>query len=210
MRAEGWPRLARGTPGWVASLWVIAPAAACLGLVATGPRRRAGLAAAAAGAGVLAFFRDPERRPGPGAMLAPADGVVTAVDRLADGRCRVSTYMRIRDVHVNRAPTDGVVQELTHQPGSHRPAFRKDSERNERMRWRIETARGEIEVVQIAGTVARRIVAYHERGRRLARGERIGLIRFGSRVDVTLPAGLEPSVRRGQRLRAGISPLTGD
>jgi phosphatidylserine decarboxylase len=118
--------------------------------------------------------------------------------------------MRIRDVHVNRAPADGVVHELTHHPGSHRPAFRKDSERNERMRWRIETARGDIELVQIAGTVARRIVAYHEPGRRLARGERIGLIRFGSRVDVVLPAGLEPAVQPGQRLRAGISPLTSD
>ena len=210
MRAAGWPRLARGTPGWVASLRLVAPAAACLGLVASGPLRRAGLVVAGVSAGVLAFFRDPERRPGPGAVLAPADGVVTSVDRLADGRARICTFMRISDVHVNRAPSDGVVRDLAHHPGAHRPAFRKDSERNERMRWRIETARGEIEVVQIAGTVARRIVPYHEPGGRVTRGERIGLIRFGSRVDVLLPAGLEPTVRQGQRLRAGISPLTRD
>jgi phosphatidylserine decarboxylase len=158
----------------------------------------------------MAFFRDPDRRPAAGAVLAPADGVVTAVDRLVDGRSRVSTYMRIRDVHVNRAPADGVVSEITHQPGSHRPALRKDSDRNERMSWRIETARGEIELVQIAGTLARRIVAYHEPGGRVSRGERIGLIRFGSRVDVVLPADLEPLVRPGQRLRAGISLLASD
>jgi phosphatidylserine decarboxylase len=210
MRAERWPRLARGTPGWVASFRVVVPAAACLALVTGGRWRRAGLLVAGAGAVVMTFFRDPDRGSVAGGVLAPADGVVSAVDRLADGRARVSTYMRIRDVHVNRAPADGEVSEVAHQPGAHRPAFRKDSERNERMRWRLETARGEIELIQIAGTIARRIVAYHKPGDRVSRGERIGLIRFGSRVDLILPAGLEPSVRQGQRLRAGISVLTRD
>jgi phosphatidylserine decarboxylase len=168
-------------------------------------RERLGLAAAIVLTG--AFFRDPERHRGADGPLAAADGRVVAVDRLADGRWRIATYMGLRDVHVNRSPADATVRSVAHRPGRHLPAFDKDSERNERMHWQLETPHGELEVVQIAGALARRIVPYRARGDRVWRGERIGLIRFGSRVDVILPLGLEPAVAPGDRLRAGESGL---
>jgi phosphatidylserine decarboxylase len=154
-----------------------------------------------------AFFRDPERRRAGRDLLAPADGRVSAVERRSDGRWRIATYMSLRDVHVNRAPAGGVVRSIEHHPGGHLPAFDKDSDRNERLRWRLDTPHGELEIVQIAGTLARRIVPYLAPGDRLDRGERIGLIRFGSRVDVILPPGMTPAVAQGDRLRAGESKL---
>lgn len=177
------------------------------GAGSTGRGRAACLTAAGATALSAAFFRDPERRAGVGDVLAPADGRVTAVDPRDDGRWRIATYMSLRDVHVNRAPADGVVRSLEHRPGGHLPAFDKDSDRNERLRWAVDTDHGELEIVQIAGALARRIVPYRVPGDRLRRGERIGLIRFGSRVDVVLPSGVTPAVAIGDRLRAGESRL---
>ena len=165
------------------------------------------MTAAGATALTAAFFRDPDRSAPARNLLAAADGRVTRVDRRDDGRWRVATYMSLRDVHVNRAPADGVVRSVEHHRGGHLPAFDKDSERNERVRWRIDTAHGELEIVQIAGALARRIVAYRAPGESVGRGERIGLIRFGSRVDVVLPRGLSPAVAVGDRLRAGESRL---
>ena len=140
-------------------------------------------------------------------MLAPADGIVTEIERLPDGRVRVATFMRLTDVHVNRAPTDGLVRAQQHRPGRHRPAFRSDARWNERMEWAIETELGELELVQIAGVLGRRIVPYLRPGERVHRGERIGMIRFGSRVDVILPEGIETNVRVGERVRAGLTRL---
>jgi phosphatidylserine decarboxylase len=210
----GRPKLADGTPAWLVALGRVLPLT-LLAAVA-GPRlaRRPALLAAGAALGGLAFFRDPERATPPvhdapaDALLAAADGVVTAIDQLADGRVRVCTYMRLRDVHVNRSPADGVVRSVVHRPGGHLPALSKSSNRNERMEWVIDTADGPLELVQIAGALARRIVAYRAPGDQVARGERIGLIRFGSRVDVVLPPGTEPAVVKGQRLRAGRSRLS--
>jgi phosphatidylserine decarboxylase len=172
-----------------------------------GRSRAAALTAAGAGAALCAFFRDPPRELGAGTVLAPADGVISAVECEHDGRVRVATYMGLQDVHVNRAPLDGLVRELRHRPGGYRPAFRKDADANERMEWTIDTELGELGLVQIAGIVARRIVPYRAPGERIERGERIGMIRFGSRVDVTLPAGLAAGVEVGQRVRAGRSRL---
>ena len=171
-----------------------------------GRGRAACLTAAGATALTAAFFRDPERSPAPRDLLAPADGRVTAVDR-RNGRWRIATYMSLRDVHVNRTPVDGVVRSIEHHRGGHLPAFDKDSERNERVHWRLDTDHGELEIVQIAGALARRIVPYRAPGDQLHRGERIGLIRFGSRVDVILPPHLTPAVAVGDRLRAGESRL---
>jgi phosphatidylserine decarboxylase len=175
--------------------------------VGGGRTRAACLTAAAAAALTVAFFRDPERRPPDGEVLAAADGRVTAIDLLDDGRWRIATYMSLRDVHVNRAPADAVVRAVEWRRGGHRPAFDKDSERNERLRWTLDTPHGELEIVQIAGVLARRIVAYRHPGDRLSRGERIGLIRFGSRVDVVLPHGMTPAAAVGDRLRAAESRL---
>jgi phosphatidylserine decarboxylase len=194
--------LARGVP---ALLWIgWGAASACL--VATGRgRRRVGLASAVAL--TAAFFRDPERACPDGGLLAAADGRVVAVDRLEDDRWRIATYMGLRNVHVNRAPADATVQRVEHHAGRHMPALGKDSQHNERVHWQFETMHGELEVVQIAGALARRIVPYRAQGDRVRRGERIGLIRFGSRVDVILPRGLTPAVAVGDRLRAGESRL---
>ncbi len=203
---SGRHRIARGVPKWLWACWWglgLTAVATCRSREA----RPAGLAAAVVGALTAAFFRDPERTPRSPGLLAAADGRVIAVDRRKDGRWRIATYLSLRDVHVNRAPADGVVRSVEYRPGGHIPAFDKDSERNERLRWTVDTAQGELEIVQIAGALARRIVPYRTVDERIRRGERIGLIRFGSRVDVVLPPGSAPAVAVGDRLRAGESRL---
>src|SRR5262249_51047941 len=145
----------------------------------------------------------PERRAGTGRVLAPADGVVQSIDPQPDGRIRVAIFMSPLDVHVNRAPVEGKVTSVEHIAGGFMPAFNKDSDKNERVVWHFATALGDIELVQIAGAVARRIVPYVGVGTKVAQAERIGLIRFGSRVDVYLPEGISPALIVGQRTKAG-------
>ena len=96
--------------------------------------------------------------------------------------------MNVHNVHVNRMPLDGIVKDVVHHSGIHLPAFKKESEKNERVITTIDTNIGTIKVNQIAGTLARRIVPYIKKGDKLKKGERIGIIRFGSRVDVYLPS----------------------
>jgi phosphatidylserine decarboxylase len=195
--------IARGVPGWLWASWGAGLAFA----VAAGRGRGARLAAAISTALCAAFFRDPDRDGGEAEWVAPADGRVTAVDRRPDGRWRVATYMSLRDVHVNRAPATGTVLSCEHRQGGHLPAFGKDSERNERMHWTFATRAGPLELAQIAGVLARRIVPYRSPGDAVLCGERIGLIRFGSRVDVILPRGVRPTVIVGDRLRAGVTSV---
>lgn len=165
-------------------------------------RALTGTAAAATAAGMAWFFRDPPRQ-GKGVLLSGADGVVQSIQEWPDGRTRVAVFMSPLDVHVNRAPIAGKILSVEHIPGGHVPAFNKESDRNERVVWRFDTELGEIETVQIAGTVARRIVPYLTEGATVTQGERIGLIRFGSRFDIYLPPGVEPAVVVGQKTRAG-------
>ena len=200
-------RLAAGAPRWLWIPWLASGAAGAVAVRGAGRQRAPAVLAAAGAAAITAFFRDPERSPVAGVVLAPADGVVTEVAPRADGRVRVATYMGLTNVHVNRAPLDGVVLRQEHTAGGHRPAFTKDSPRNERLRWTFGAAEGEVELVQIAGVLARRIVPYVRVGDTVAQGQRLGLIRFGSRVDVVLPAGIEPAVAPGDRVRAGQSRL---
>ncbi|WP_449061286.1 phosphatidylserine decarboxylase [Planomonospora algeriensis] len=157
--------------------------------------------------GMLWFFRDPERTPGPGRILSPADGVVQSIDPWPDGRTRVAIFMSPLNVHVNRAPLAGTVTSVEHVSGGFLPAFDKDSDKNERVVWHLDTALGDLELVQIAGAVARRIVPYLAAGAKVTRAERIGLIRFGSRVDVYLPEGIAPAVSVGQKTVAGVTGL---
>jgi phosphatidylserine decarboxylase len=150
---------------------------------------------------VLLFFRDPERTPPPAGIVAPADGTVSVVREEGD-RLRVGVFMNVTDVHVNRAPADGVVEDVTHRPGAHRPAFSKDSDRNER----VDVDCGAYDLSLIAGAFARRITPYVEPGDRLERGQRVGHIAFGSRADVLLPPAIDRAdlrVRTGQTVRAG-------
>lgn len=190
--------LARGTPWFVPALWAT-PVLARRGDV------RAGLVLLAAAC--TWFFRDPERTPeGPG-ILAAADGVVRTVVRRDDDTWVVSTYLDLLDVHVTRAPVDSVVITQTRRSGGYRPASTPASDHNHQLAWTLRTEWGEVGLTQYAGLVARRIVAHRGPGHRVARGERIGLIRFGSRVDVTLPPGITPCVVAGHRLRAGASVI---
>ncbi|MDH5018921.1 protein sorting system archaetidylserine decarboxylase [Halobacterium rubrum] len=158
-------------------------------------------------AGFVAWFhRDPDRSPdGPG-VVTPADGKVSVIREEDDDRVRVGVFMNVHDVHVNRAPLDGTVDAVTHEPGGHRPAFDKESEHNERVR--IET--DEWTLVLIAGAFARRIHPYAEAGDDLARGDRLGHISFGSRADVVLPEQYDREdvvVESGETVRAGETVL---
>ncbi len=163
------------------------------------------------------FFRDPERTTPvrEGLVIAPADGVISSVRTAPpppeldlgsdEARVCVSIFMNVFDVHINRAPVDGRIAALTYIPGKFLNAeLDKASEHNERQAFSIEMENGErIGMVQIAGLVARRIVRFTHEGASVVAGQRIGLIRFGSRVDVWLPPGVEPIVLKGQRAVAG-------
>jgi phosphatidylserine decarboxylase len=162
------------------------------------------------GAAVCLFFRDPEREPpaDTSLLVSPADGkILFAGD--ADGKVKISVFMSVFNVHVNRAPCPGRVAGIRYNPGKFMAAYAdKASLDNEQNRILIETSRGLAEVVQIAGLVARRIVCWVGPGDHVERGGRIGLIRFGSRVDLYLPLGsAQPLVEPGQMVRAGVTPL---
>ena len=162
---------------------------------------------------VLNFFRDPERRipSDPAAIVSPADGrIVQIVDETHAGRPvrRISIFMSPLDVHVNRSPAAGELREITYQRGRFRVASGpRASIENEQNVFTIDTQAGPIVVKQIAGLMARRIVFWKRLGARLGRGERVGLIKFGSRVDVLLDPSIELSVRSGDRVHAGSTVL---
>ena len=173
---------------------------------------------------VAAFFRDPVRTTpkGENLIIAPADGLITMIanvpppaelkgpDGLADGEyARVSIFMSVFDVHINRAPISGRVKRIAYVPGKFINAdLDKASEDNERQHLLIEGAGGlRIGFTQIAGLVARRILTFVREGDPVEAGQRVGLIRFGSRVDVYLPAGAAPRVLLGQRAIAGETIL---
>lgn len=186
------------------------PAVAAALLAILGHPIAAGVAVLTAAA-VCAFFRDPDRTP-PGAPLevvSPADGRIVKVQDLPDGRPMISVFMSVFNVHVNRAPFGGGVESVRYNPGKFMAAWSdKASLDNEQTRMVFRTERGDYEVVMIAGLIARRIVCWAVRGRTFARGERIGLIRFGSRVDLYLPGGLADAlVAPGDRVRAGSTAL---
>lgn len=176
-------------------------------------------------AGIFAFFRDPERvvPQSEGAIVAPADGLVTLITeveppvelQIDDGSgvgglpsgqvTRVSIFLSVFDVHINRTPIGGTVRRVVYIPGRFINAdLDKASDENERQHILIERSDGlKLGFTQIAGLVARRIVAFVKPGDMVAKGQRAGLIRFGSRVDIYLPAGTDPKVMMGQRVIAG-------
>lgn len=152
------------------------------------------------------FFRDPERTVGDGVVSA-ADGRVRAVDREGDV-WRISVFMNVTNVHVNRFPVDGRVREMENDGSGFRAASRSDADRNVRRHYRLETGLGPVEVVQITGVVARRLVSFVRVGSVGKKGDRLGMVVLGSRVDVLVPADrASPVVRVGDRVRAGTSSL---
>jgi phosphatidylserine decarboxylase len=164
---------------------------------------------------VVYFFRDPERSipTSPGLLLAPADGKIVAVNPQGNGPAQpagtvVSIFLSVFDVHINRAPMAGTVMAMHYQPGKFLPAFRADaSVINEQNIVTFQAGGTRVIVKQIAGILARRIVCRVKTGDQVSAGERFGLIRFGSRVDVLIPPDFAVHACLGQRTRGGESVL---
>lgn len=163
---------------------------------------------------LLYFFRDPVRTPeaGEGLFLSPADGRVVEVRRLHEPRflegeaVKIGIFMSLLDVHVNRAPVEGRVALVEHVSGQFLQAFRPEaSEVNEHNLVGLESRYGRVLVRQVAGIMARRIVCRVRPGQRLQAGDRLGIIKFGSRVDLYLPQGAEPVIRVGDQACAGVT-----
>jgi phosphatidylserine decarboxylase len=162
---------------------------------------------------VFYFFRDPEREipSDPGAVVSPADGrVVAIVDEALDSMVghRISIFLSIWDVHVQRAPVAGRIANVIYRPGKFYAAFRSAaSQENEQNIIYIHTPQGQLVFKQIAGAIARRVLCWKREGEPVALGERVGMIRFGSRVDVWLPMEAQVVARQGQMVKGGESIL---
>jgi len=161
----------------------------------------------------LWFFRDPPRRipSGPGEVVSPADGVVSEADWIetpAGNRFRISIFLNVFDVHVNRAPVAGTVKSVEYREGAFLNAMKAESGLlNEQTLVVIDAGGYEVSYKQIAGLLARRIVCTVQPGQRLERGQRVGMIKFGSRTDVLLPGDAVPRVRTGMRVKGGTTVL---
>ena len=172
-----------------------------------------GIAPVVLAAFFLWFFRDPEREipSGAGLIVSPGDGLVTETAQIATpegARQRISIFLSVFDVHVNRAPMGGVLSRVHYQKGQYLNAMNPASaERNEQNVVTIQGEDCKVTFKQIAGLLARRIVFNHAEGEWVERGQRVGLIKFGSRVDVILSADAELRVKVGERVKGGASVL---
>jgi phosphatidylserine decarboxylase len=174
------------------------------------------LAVLALGSFMLYFFRDPQRAisQSPEDIVAPADGTIVGVDDLEssphyDGPCRrVSIFLSIFNVHVNRAPYDGVIESIAYQPGQFLNAMKAESSvHNEANTVAMRTDRGPMSIRQISGAIARRIVCRTSEGKSLTKGERFGMIRFGSRTELFLPPGTPVCVTLKEKVRGGATVI---
>ncbi|HEX5004540.1 MAG TPA: phosphatidylserine decarboxylase family protein [Gemmatimonadales bacterium] len=199
---EGWP--------FIGAFWVLEAVLVALGLTIPA------LVWLPVAIWVVAFFRDPVRNGprGDRLVLAPADGLVVSVRTIDEPSFhggevqRVSIFMNVFDVHVNRYPADGTIAFRHYSPGAFvNAAAEKASLDNEQSSVGLITSRGKVLVRQIAGLVARRIITDHAEGATVHQGDRMGLIRFGSRVDVFVPLGVSVKVAEGQRTVAGVSVI---
>jgi phosphatidylserine decarboxylase len=185
-------KLARGSTAWISLPIFLTAALAIVGSWYIS-------AVALVGSIFMLFFhRDPDRLPRGEGMISPADGRIIQASKRG-----FTIFMGPSDVHVNRAPLDGVVRKTEYIKGGHFPAFLVQASKNQQNRITLETSDGDVELRQITGTLVREIVCYVRPGDRVARGERIGMIRFGSRVEVTMPEGYEMRVNMGDKVRAG-------
>ncbi len=155
----------------------------------------------------LYFFRDPERKIPTGSVaVSPADGKVVSIQPQSANSTRISIFLNIFDVHVNRSPVAGEIREIRYQPGQFLVASREEaSAQNEQNTITVEGDGSTVIFKQIAGLIARRIECWKKPGQQVARGERIGLIKFGSRVDVFFGPEWEIAVKTGERVQAGNS-----
>ncbi|MEW6187682.1 MAG: phosphatidylserine decarboxylase family protein [Thermodesulfobacteriota bacterium] len=164
---------------------------------------------------VVAFFRDPERQPAGGdkTLLAPADGKIILIEEkemspFSSARTiKISIFMSVFNCHVNRVPQKGRVEKIVYRPGSFYSADQsRASSENEQNALLLKTDdEQEISIIQVAGLIARRIVCWVKPGQKVARGERFGLIRFGSRVDLYLPPAVRLRVQRGDKVKGGLT-----
>jgi phosphatidylserine decarboxylase len=158
---------------------------------------------------IILFFRDPERRipQGNDIIVSPADGRVVEI-RKDRQQVIISIFMSIFSVHINRAPVSGVVERVEYQPGKFLAAFKdRASQLNERFEIEIKTNKDNVILHQIAGFVARRVVCRLKKGQEVQAGDRFGMIRFGSRVDLFLPSSVEIEIEKGQRVKGGQTLL---
>lgn len=161
------------------------------------------------GMAIMLFFRDPERKTPDGEKLivSPADGRIIKIDNI-DGRPLISIFLSIFNVHVNRAPVSGTVKNLQFRPGKFFSAFKeKAMKENQKNEIELETPSGIVKMNQVTGSVARRTIFYNKIGDSLKAGQRVGLIRFGSRVDLILPPGSSIEVKLKQRVVGGKTVL---
>jgi phosphatidylserine decarboxylase len=198
---EGWPFLAAAITGAIVASWFVGWWSAPLWLAALF---------------VLQFFRDPAREiPGDArTVVSPADGRIVAVEHARDpylnrDSIKISVFMNVFNVHSNRSPVDGRVQKRWYNPGKFlNAALDKASEENERNALWLRTAAGaDVTCVQVAGLIARRILCYVGEGANLAKGQRFGFIRFGSRVDIYVPTDAKPVAALGDKVYASSTVL---
>lgn len=174
-----------------------------------------GTAALTLAVSIALFFRDPEREipKGEGLILSPADGKVVQIipytgHELPEPATQISIFLSVFNVHINRAPFSAVVEEVKYRPGAFRIAWQPEaSSDNEQTLIKLKAPEGQLLVKQIAGLIARRIVCRVVQGQKLETGERIGLIRFGSRVDLIVPARAEVYVKPGDHVKGGLSVM---
>jgi len=195
---------------------ILGSAAVSVGLWAVGWAKAAAVAGIASAA-IAAFFRDPERAipAGDGVVVSPADGKVVSITPVngetifSKAVTRVSIFLSPLDVHINRMPVAGTVEFVRYQPGKFLAAYKEDSSsENEQNALVIKSEGGaQLGVVQIAGVIARRIICHAKAGDRFRRGDRFGLIMFGSRTDTYLPEGFRLEVVEGQRVKGGETVL---
>lgn len=196
--------LAKGSLSWIGTVFIFTVAAGYFSIVSTGILKIIIQVISVIGFLMtlffLVFFRDPERTPNGDEddAVSPADGKV-----ISKNERTIGIFMNIHNVHVNRAPLSGTVMKIDYRPGGYIPASNKDSEINERNHVKINTEYGNIELTQIAGVLIRRIVSYISEGNQVKRGDRIGMIRFGSRVDVIIPEVYGFTVSIGDKVKAG-------
>jgi len=188
--------------------FLLPPAIVTALLAATGSSYVA-LIAAVLTVAVAAFFRDPERisNAPDGVLLSPADGRVLSVKRLDDGQTAITIFLSVFNVHVARSPATGTMTRCVAKGGGFAAAFSDKADKNARVEMDIRTSAGSVELTLFAGLVARRVLPWVAAPTELRRGQRIAIIRFGSRSRIVLPLAYVATLQEGDRVRAGATPI---